>query len=174
MSPPLHIETSRLQLRWLEPDDAHFILDLVNDPAWLRFIGDRQVSSLSDARAYIENGPQVMYRETGHGLNRVALHDGDIPIGICGLLQRESLAHSDLGFALLPDYRGHGYAFEAAISVVQHGFEELGKKRIVAIVNASNRASISLLKRVGFQRQETLKPEPNGAALDLYSINRET
>jgi len=171
---PLRIETSRLRLRWLEPGDAGFIYHLVNDSQWLRFIGDRQVSNLEDAKAYIEDGPRRMYREAGFGLNRLALRDGDTPIGICGLLQRESLPHCDLGFALLPAYRGQGYAFEAASTILRHGFGELDKQCIAAIANADNHASIDLLTRLGFLRERAIDMEVNGDPLDLYVIRRET
>jgi len=90
---PFAIETSRLKLRWLELRDADFIYQLVHDPHWLRFIGDKQVADLEGARGYIEDGPRAMYRQFGFGLNRVALKDGDTPIGICGLLQWDSLPH---------------------------------------------------------------------------------
>ena len=174
MNSPFHLETSRLQLRWLELGDAEFIYHLVNDPEWLRFIGDKRVSNLDDARTYIEEGPRAMYREQGFGLNRLALRDGDTPIGICGLLQRDSLADCDLGFALLPGYRSQGYAFEAACAILQYGFGELDKDRIVAIVSAGNQASIGLLTRLGFQREGKINMEPDRDPVDLYVIHRET
>jgi len=110
---PLSLETSRLQIRWLDLDDAEFIFQLVNDPDWIRFIGDKGVSNLDDARNYIKTGPMEMYRKHGFGLNRVALKENDKAIGICGILQRETLSEVDLGFAFLTDYRRQGYAFEA-------------------------------------------------------------
>ena len=100
MNAPLAITSSRLQLRWLTAADADFVLELVNDDVWLRFIGDKGVHDLDGARRYLESGPVAMYREFGFGLNRVALGD-DCPIGICGLLKRPTLAEPDLGFALL-------------------------------------------------------------------------
>ena len=99
MSAPLAIATSRLRLRWLTAGDADFVLRLVNDAEWLRFIGDKGARDLDGARRYIETGPAAMYREFGFGLNRVALGDGDRAIGICGLLRRATLAAPDLGFA---------------------------------------------------------------------------
>jgi len=116
------IETSRLNLRWLDADDAGFILRLLNDADWLHFIGDKNVANPEQAKTYIENGPRAMYRQQGFGLNRVALRENDTPIGICGLLQRETLQYSDLGFAFLPAFRRQGYAYEAARAVLQDGF----------------------------------------------------
>ena len=171
---PLQLETSRLQLRWLDLQGAEFILRLVNDPQWLRFIGDKQVSNLLEAQGYIENGPQAMYRQFGFGLNRVALRKGDTAIGICGLLQRDSLPDPDLGFAFLPEYRRRGYAREAAEAVLQHGFSTLEQTRIVAIVNSANQASSGLLEKLGFHLDREIKMEPNGTPADLYSIQTES
>ena len=169
---PLRLHTGRLQLRWLERQDAAFILQLTTDPEWLRFIGDRQVRDLDSAHDYIDSGPRAMYRELGFGLNRVALRSDDTPIGICGLLQRDTLADCELGFALLPGYRGRGYAFEAADAVLRHGFATFGKTRITAIVERENHASIELLQRLGLRRERSILAEPDRDSLDLYVIER--
>lgn len=173
MKNPFSIETSRLQFRWLDHADAEFVYQLVNDPDWLRFIGDKHVSSLDAARNYIESGPQAMYQQFGFGLNRVALKDGDIPIGICGLLQRESLPCPDLGFAFLPGYRSLGFAQEAATAVLQHGCSVLEQTRIAAIVSPENIASIRLLEKIGFGIDDQIQMEPNTESVDLYTINVE-
>jgi len=171
---PFNIETSRLQLRWLNADDAAFIYRLVNDPQWLRYIGDKQVHDLDAARDYIESGPRAMYQKFGFGLNLVSLKDDATAIGICGLLQRDSLTDPDLGFALLPEYCGRGYAREAAQAVLQHGFTALGQARIVAIVNSGNRDSIRLLEKLGFHLDSKIEMEANATPVDLYSIHTQS
>jgi RimJ/RimL family protein N-acetyltransferase len=113
-----------------------------------------------------------MYRRYGFGLNRVALKAGDRPVGICGLLRREALPEADLGFALLPGFRGQGYACEAAQAVVGHGFEQLGLPRIVAIVTPRNRPSRRLLRSLGFGFEREIEMEPKRDLLDLYVIDR--
>ena len=173
MENPFSIETSGLQFRWLDHADAEFIYQLVNDPDWLRFIGDKQVSSLDAARNYIESGPRAMYQQFGFGLNRVALKDGDTPIGICGLLQRESLPCPDLGFAFLPEYRSLGFAQEAATAVLQHGCSVLNQTRIAAIVSPENIASIRLLEKLGFGIDNQIQMESNTESVDLYTIHVE-
>jgi len=165
------ITTSRLQLRWLTAADADFVLQLVNDADWLRFIGDRGVHDIDAARRYIETGPAAMYREFGFGLNRVALARGDRAIGICGLLQRATLDHPDLGFALLPAFRARGYALEAARAVLEHARETLAIERVLAIVNADNTDSVSLLTRLGFTRAGEHVAEADSRLLDLYAID---
>ena len=174
MAKPFNIETSRLQLRWLNEADAAFINRLVNDPQWLRFIGNKQVHDLDGARNYIKSGPQAMYQQFGFGLNLVSLKDDATAIGICGLLQRDSLPDPDLGFAFLPGYRGQGYAQEAAEAVLQHGFSILELARIVAIVNSANQASIRLLEKLEFHLDGKIQMEPNETPVDLYCIDTES
>lgn len=165
------IETSRLQLRWLDLDDAPFILELVNDDGWLRYIGDKGVGSIDDARRYLETGPITMYREHGFGLNRVALKRDDRAIGICGILQRENLGDVDLGFALLPAYRRQGYAREAAAAVLEQAFAS-GISRVCAFLDPDNLESRRLLQDLGFSFETRYRPEPEANPLDLYGITR--
>ena len=118
--------------------DAPFILELVNDPDFLRHIGDRGVRTLDDAVAYIANGPLASYARHGFGLYRVSLADTAVPIGIAGILRRESLDDPDIGFAFLPAYRRQGFALEAARAVMDHAQRDLGLGRVVAIVSPDN------------------------------------
>ena len=171
LNAPFAITTSRLQLRWLTPADAEFVLRLVNDSDWLRFIGDKGVHDLDGARRYLDSGPVAMYREFGFGLNRVALKASDQAIGICGVLHRPTLAEPDLGFALLPAYRGQGYALEAARAVLEHARDAFGLERILAMVDPENAASIALLGRLGFAREGARVDRPGGGAPDLYAID---
>lgn len=150
------VETRRLVLSRLVLEDAAFILELVNEPGWLRFIGDRNVHNLEDARGYIEKGPQDMYARLGFGLYRVDLKDGT-PIGMCGLLKRDTLPDADIGFAFLERFQGQGYAREAAQATLAHAQSAHGLKRILAITSPDNASSIRLLEKLGFQYQETMQ-----------------
>jgi len=170
---PFSIETGRLHIGWLERDDASFIYQLVNDPDWLRFIGDRGVSSLDAAREYIESGPREMYRRYGFGLYRVALSSTQQPIGICGILQRETLEHADLGFAFLPGFRKQGYALEAAQAILRHEFRHSGLPRICAIVSTANHDSRNLLQKLGFSFDRKIQNGTDDGVLDLFVIDRQ-
>ena len=150
-------------------DDADFILRLLNDPDWLRFIGDKGVARLDDARRYIADGPMTMYRSHGFGLNRIALREDDRAIGICGLIQRDTLAEPDLGFALLREFRGQGYAQEAAGIVLEHARTTLGIRRIAAIVQPTNQSSARLLEKLRFVREGEISMQTGSASLDLYT-----
>lgn len=165
------LETDRLVLRELEAGDAAFILELVNDPDWLRFIGDKNVHSLDDARAYIGNGPVAMYRRVGFGLWCVVAKEVAAPIGICGLIRRDTLDDVDIGFAFLPRHRGRGYAREAAEATVRHGREVVGLRRIVAITSPDNVASGRLLESVGLPFERMLRMPDDGREVRLYSWN---
>ena len=161
-------ETERLRVRRLDVGDAAFIFRLLNDPSWIRYIGDKEVRSPDDARRYLEQGPLAMYERVGFGLYAVELKDGREPIGMCGLIKRPSLDDVDLGFAFLPDFRRRGYAFEAASAVLAHGRTALGLRRIAAILTRDNDRSASLLAKLGFHFEHTVKLPPGGEELDLY------
>ena len=153
------LETARLALRRLTPEDAPFILELVNEPSWLQFIGDKGVRTLDDARGYIQNGPMDMYARLGFGLYLVELKDGT-PIGMCGLIKRPALEDVDIGFAFRPQFWGQGYARESAAAVLDHGRDAFKLKRIVAITSPGNISSIRLLEKLGFEFEQELQLSP--------------
>jgi RimJ/RimL family protein N-acetyltransferase len=160
------LATDRLRLHRLTLDDAQFILRLVNEPSWLEFIGDKGVRNEDDARAYLAQGPLDMYAKQGFGLYLVALKDGGTPIGICGLIKRESLPDVDIGFAYLPEFHGRGYAQEAARAVLTHARKDHALKRIVAITSPRNRSSIRLLEKLGMALEQELDlPRDGGKSL---------
>jgi len=162
------IETERLILRQLTPDDDAFMLVLLNDPDWLRYIGDRGVRTLSEARQYIVNGPMASYEQFGYGLFLVVLKESETPVGICGLINREGLDDIDIGFAFMPQYTGKGFAFEAASATMAHGRDELGIDTIVAITSLDNHRSIKLLEKLGLKYKEIIKLSEDGPESKLF------
>ncbi|MEL7372067.1 MAG: GNAT family N-acetyltransferase [Myxococcota bacterium] len=162
------IDTERLRLRQLEPSDAPFILELLNDPSWIQNIGDRGVRTLDDAKAYIADGPNAMYQKHGVSLLLVEIKQTNAPIGLCGLLKRDTLEDVDLGYALLPAYHGKGYAAEAAAATLRHGVDVHGLSRIVAITLPTNRSSIRLLEKLQFAYEKTIPAPKDGEILALY------
>ena len=163
------VETDRLTLRRLSISDAPFILKLLNSPSWLQFIGDRNVRTLDDARKYILDGPMTSYEKFGFGLYLTKLKDANVPIGICGLLKRDNLEVPDIGFALLPEYSGKGYAFEAASAIMIYGKTVLGLNQIVAITTEDNHASVNLLKKIGLTFQKSTKFPDDNTEFMLFS-----
>ena len=162
------LRTDRLVLRWLSVDDAAFIHELVNDPDWLRYIGDRGVRTLDDARNYLLAGPIAMYARLGFGLYRVELRESGAPIGICGLIKRDSLDDVDVGFAFLPRFRSLGYAYEAAAATLEYGRRTFGLARIVAIVSPDNRPSIRLLEKLGLALERSIQLAPEAEEVYLF------
>ena len=152
------LTTKRLTLRRLSPADTEFIVELLNDPAFLQFVGDKAVRTAEDACQYILNGPMASYERNGFGLWLVALTESGLAVGMCGLLKRESLPDVDIGFAFLPAYRSQGYAFESASAVLDYGRTEFGLNRIVAITDPENAGSIRVLQKIGmrFERMITV------------------
>ena len=171
-TPPMSVlETERLVLRRLTAEDAAFVLELVNDPAWLRFIGDRGVRTVEDARGYILKGPAASYERHGFGLYLTELKEGGAPLGICGLIKRESLEDVDLGFAFLPEFWGRGYASESAAAVLEYARGAFGLKRLVAVTSNDNHASIRLLEKLGFRFERMVRLSADDEEIKLFALD---
>lgn len=165
------LETERLVVRQLSSGDAEFILRLLNEPSWLRFIGDKGVRTVEGARNYILNGPVEMYSRLGFGLYLVELKEESLPIGICGLIKRDSLKDVDIGFAFLPKYWGRGYAYESASAVMAYGRNVLGLKRIVAVTSVDNDSSAKLLEKLGLRFEGMVKLSDDSEEVRLFGTD---
>lgn len=161
--------TQRLVLRRFTAEDASFVLALLNDPDWLKYIGDNGVRTLDDARAYLREGPIAMYARFGFGLLAVDLKDGGQTIGMCGLIQRDGVADVDIGFAFLPGFRARGLAREAASAVLALGHGTLGIPRIVAFTAPDNERSARLLGGIGMRLERTTVLPNSAEELLLFS-----
>lgn len=137
--------------------DAEFILELVNEPAFIRNIGDKGVRNVEDARLYIQNGPQASYEKFGFGLYLVEWRETGEAIGICGLLKRDALDDVDVGFAFLERFRLRGFAFESALAVMEYGRNTLRLERIVAITSPDNEGSIRVLEKIGLRFEKMIR-----------------
>lgn len=163
--------TERLRLSRLTADDAAFILELLNEPGFLRHIGDKCVRTLADARDYIASGPMASYERFGFGLQLVELLASGEKAGICGLLKRETLPDVDLGFAFLQRFWSKGYAFEAASAVLARAREAGRLERILAITSEDNVASIRLLEKLGFRFERSAPLSAGGPELRLFRLS---
>ena len=149
-------------------DDAGFILQLLNEPGFMRFIGDKGVRTTADACDYIAKGPMDSYRRHGFGLYLVSLRRCGTPVGICGLVKREGLADVDLGFAFLAAHWSKGYAAESAAAVHDYGRRVLGIKRVVAITAPDNAGSIAVLEKIGLRFAGRIRLSDDGPELNLF------
>jgi RimJ/RimL family protein N-acetyltransferase len=162
-------ETERLIIRTLTLNDATFIVQLLNEESFIRCIGDKNVRSIADANNYLNNGPISSYKHYDFGLNLVLLKETETPIGMCGLLKRPELNHPDLGYALLPEFWGKGFAIEAAKAILEEEVVTHTTNKILAITSPDNSSSNRLLKKVGFSFKETI--ELYGLQNNLYEYH---
>jgi RimJ/RimL family protein N-acetyltransferase len=164
------LETARLIVRHFERADAPFIMELLNEPSWVQFIGDKGIKTIGDAERYIQNVLVAMYARFDFGLYLVQLKASGEALGMCGLVKRDSLEDVDLGFAFLPRFWGHGYAYESSAAVMSHAKLRFGLHRLVAITLPTNQAASALLQKLGFNYERMFTATASGEDLMLYSI----
>lgn len=167
------LETDRLLLSELSCDHCEFIFELVNESTFKRFVGDKNVDSLEDARRYLREGPIANLEHHGYGLFLVTLKKTRARAGICGLLRREGFDDPDLGFAFLERYRENGYASESAARVLNYGFRDLGLGRIIAMADPGNEPSIRILRRLGFAYQRKIRMPGDDHDINLYILDEQ-
>jgi RimJ/RimL family protein N-acetyltransferase len=163
------LETERLILRELVPDDAPFMLELLNDPAYILNIADRGVRDVEGASRYLEERWRASYAEHGFGLWVVVHRETGASTGLCGLVRRDGLDDVDIGYAFLPAFRGRGFALESALGVKAHARDVVGLTRLVAIVTPGNARSIQVLERLGMRFERTLRLPGDASDVALYA-----
>jgi RimJ/RimL family protein N-acetyltransferase len=168
------LETKRLILRETSVDDAEFMLDLLNQPSFIKYIGDRNVRTIAEAEAFIETRYRQSYRDNGFGLYVVELKETAVPIGICGFVKRDTLPAPDIGFAFLPQFCGQGFAHESAAGSMKYGQETLGFTKVLAITTQDNESSGKLLLKTGFKFVELVKMPHDDEELKLFSWEKAT
>ncbi|MEO6447266.1 MAG: GNAT family N-acetyltransferase [Gemmatimonadaceae bacterium] len=163
------LETPRLSLRHMTLDDAPFILELLSDADFIRFIGHKGVHNLDDAQRYITTGPLASYEKNGFGLYLVELRETRDSVGMCGFVKRDTLPHCDIGYAFVPRYRGRGYVVEAASAMLEYGRDVLAITRVLAITDPDNERSIRVLEKIGLRFDGLLQLTPDAPAIRLYT-----
>lgn len=174
MHKEIDFQTQRLLLKPTSVGDADFLVQLMNSPGWLQFIGDRQVYSEKSARQYIQEHIHPQYQRLGYGAYTLILKHTGEKIGICGLYDREGLEGIDIGFALLPRFEKRGYAFEAANFLKVAAFELFGLKKLSGITVEENLASQKLLERLGLQFKKRIRLAGDSKELLLYELDAST
>lgn len=168
----IELQTKRLRLRHLVLEDAPLMLAIWNDPAFVRFVGDRGIRTPDQARQALRDGPLKLYDDYGYGPFHMSLRDAEeTPVGICGLFRRESLDDPDIGFSTLPEFCGQGYAYEAASAVIHYARSELGLPRITAIVSPENKASVGLIGKLGLRFEKMHRMPGDAADIAVYGID---
>jgi RimJ/RimL family protein N-acetyltransferase len=163
------LETERLFLREFPLDDTAFIIELLNSPGLIKYIGDRNIKTEQQALAYLHNGPLKSYQQNGFGLSMVEKKEGHVPIGMCGIIKRDTLNNPDIGFAFLPEYYGQGYALEIASATLDYAKQTLRFPVISAITLPGNSRSVRLLEKIGLQFSKTIVFPGSEEELLLYN-----
>ncbi len=162
------LETERLILRHFCIDDGEFIIRLLNEPSFIKRIGDKGVRNGEDAKQYLLSGPIDSYDRFGYGLNMVELKKSGEPVGMCGLVKREYLDDADIAYALLERHWSQGYAAESAEAVMRHARETLNLQRILAIVSPDNHSSIRLLEKIGLTFERMIRRADDDEELKVF------
>ena len=165
------LETDRLKISKLSYDDCDFIFTLVNEPAFKRYIGDRGVRTLDDARDYLREGPIESYATNGYGLFLVSRKDDGTPLGICGLVKRDQFELPDLGFAFLEQHWVNGYAGESSRAIIAYARTALDLTRIIAIASKDNESSLRLLQKLGFRFEEMVRMPGEKQDICRYALD---
>ncbi len=163
------LETERTILREVTRDDAEFVLDILNQSSFIRYIGDRNVRTTREARDYIESRFTGSYKNFGFGMWAVELKETNAPIGICGFVKRDGLPDADIGFAFLPQYERKGYAYESANGAMDYGRNVLNLHRVLAITSKDNESSGRLLNKLDFKFERLIVLPGNDEELKLFS-----
>ena len=159
-------ETERLIIRQFELSDSDFIIRLLNEEAFIRYIADKNIRTQQDAIHYLKHGPMASYDKYGFGLNLVYLKSDNTPIGMCGVLKRDELEYPDLGYAFLAEFADKGYASEAAEKTLKVTMATCSLDTVFAVTLLDNSRSNKLLKKVGFSVKETM--DLYGSQNNLY------
>ncbi len=165
------IESERAVLRKYTLDDTDFIINLLNQQSFIENIGDRGIKTIPDAEDYLKKSILNSYQQNGFGLNMVELKESKIPIGMCGILKRDTLDHADLGYAFLPEYCGLGYASEITETLIQSAKRLYNLEKIVAITNSHNKKSRKLLEKIGFKFDCMVQAVEGEAESMLFAID---
>jgi RimJ/RimL family protein N-acetyltransferase len=168
----MSFRSDRLIIRPTLEQDSDLIYQLMNSPKFIKYVGDRQLYSVEDAEKYIQD--KMLPQLHSHGYSNYSLINkkNGAKIGICGLYDRDGLEGIDIGFGILPEYEGLGYAFESSSRIIKAGFEELEILEIKAITNKKNISSKNLLVKLGFKLNGTIVLPNESDELLLYKIER--
>ncbi|MBA3649716.1 MAG: GNAT family N-acetyltransferase [Chitinophagales bacterium] len=157
------LSSDRLLLEPITAKDSHFIFELVNTERWLKYIGNRNVTTPEEANTYIEE----KLNSSSVSSWIVKLKCNLDSIGIITFIKRDYLLHYDIGFAFLPRAANNGYAYEAAKAVLLMLTNDPGHSHILATTLPENINSIKLLIKLGFHYDREI--EVDGEKLHIYS-----
>jgi RimJ/RimL family protein N-acetyltransferase len=163
-------ETERLILKPTSENDSKFLFDLLNAPNWIKYIGDRNIKSIHDAKVYINIKITPQFKRHGYSVYTLIKKNDKVKIGTCGLYDRDGVEGFDLGFAMLPKYENMGYGFESAKKLINICFKEFSLDILNAITTKDNISSIKLIEKLGFKFSRIAKLPYDEKEFQLYKI----
>ncbi|MBC08178.1 GNAT family N-acetyltransferase [Thalassospira sp.] len=166
------VQTERTILREANHDDAPFILQLLNEPGWLRFIGDRDVHDLAAARNYIDQRFRENYQKLGFGMCVAIEKYSQSPIGLIGFVKRDTLDAPDIGYSVSEVHQGKGYAFEVGSALIKHGWNAYGFEKIYGYCLPDNVASVRMLEKLGLTYLRDQDVNQTGEMCRVYVATR--
>lgn len=149
--------TDRLRLRRVTDEDAEFMLELLNEPAFIRFVADRRLRTREDAAKYIAEKIMPSYAQHGFGFYVVERKSDGAAVGMCGLIKRDNLDVPDIGYSYFERFWGNGYAHEAGAAVLDYGRRVFGLAQIVGITSPDNTASAKVLEKLGLRFEKMVR-----------------
>ncbi|MBP7370204.1 MAG: GNAT family N-acetyltransferase [Arenimonas sp.] len=165
------LETKRLLLREFTIEDAPYMLRQLNEASFIKNIADRGVRTIQQAEDYLQHGAMASYQKSGFGFWAVIEKSSAQIIGMCGLVQRDNLPAADLGYSLLPEYFGRGFAFEATEACINAAKNAFNLPELLAIVNTANIPSRTLLEKLGFDLRRVTMQTADEPSLCIYGID---
>ncbi|QCX40379.1 GNAT family N-acetyltransferase [Aureibaculum algae] len=167
------LTTYRLELDFATKKDAAFLFELMNDAAYIKNIGDRNIKTIADAENFITDKYIKSYIEHGYGYYIIKLKENLKPIGICGIVNREEMSFFDIGYAVLPEHRNKGFAYEATKALYDFAQKTLQINEIAAITDPDNHESIALIKKLGMKYKKKIQLPNDDIVCHLYTNEKQ-
>jgi RimJ/RimL family protein N-acetyltransferase len=143
------LETQRLRLRLFTHDDVQAMFDLSSDPEVIKYAEAKPIQDLQEAQQRLESGPLSDYKKYGYGRFAVELKETGRVIGFCGIKYLPEIELPEVGYRYLKAYWGRGIGTEAARACVDFARDDLGIKKLVALIIPENIASIRVAEKLG-------------------------
>ncbi|MBC7692234.1 MAG: GNAT family N-acetyltransferase [Methylotenera sp.] len=165
------LETPRLKVSRLAIEDAPFMLELLNEPAFIRNIGDKKVRTIADTEKFIQKALTPGFEFLGSGMYKVELKDSAERLGLLTLIKRDTLSDVDIGYAFLERHWRNGYALEATTALLHHARDVYGLKRILGVTVPENIPSSRVLEKMGLKLEVKVKFAEDRPECNLYAID---
>lgn len=169
-----NLESERLLLRQITPNDVKEIFELRSNSETMKYIPRPLVTSIDEAMSHIKMIQDKI--ESNEGINwAITLKNNPKMIGIIGHYKiRWEHFRSEIGYMLLPEYQGKGFITEAIQLIIKYGFNEMRMHSLEAIIHPDNNASAIVLEKNNFVKEAHILQNEfyDGKFLDtvIYSI----